>query len=239
MTKNPSNVNWFGYAKTYDLLMAHNPFYQQLHQELMEQIQCWQIESDDIIIDLGAGTGNYSTEMAKLFPNAQIIHVEADRGMNAITQQKKDKWNLKNLEIINAKVQDLHFKPNSIKACICIHSLYTFPKPVNIIEHIYHWMKEEGFGIFVDPGRKVNVLNWQIAIGWRLIKRYGFKKTIDLMQQGRQISHHNREIRKAQENGTYWTHTHEEFCKAVQKPGFNITGSKYCFRKHQRYGYRP
>ena len=231
MNKPINKVDWFSYAQTYDMLMAYNPFYQQLHSEVLERVRSWELKEGDVVLDLGAGTGNYSVELAKIYPEAKVLHVELNRGMNAVAFKKKEQFGLKNLQILNTDVHEMNLDPESVKACICIHSLYTFPNPINLLHDIFNWTKKEGYGLFVDPGRMVNVLKWQMAIGWRLLNDYGWKKTLELLNKGKEISFQNRQIRKAQANGTYWTHSHEEFCQAIEKAGFEIVESRYCFRK--------
>ncbi len=231
MNKLTPKVDWYSYAQTYDMLMAYNPFYQQLHADVLEQIKSWKISAGDVLVDIGAGTGNYSIKLAKMYPEAKILHVELNRGMNAMALQKKENLGLKNLDILSTDINELNIEPESISACICIHALYTFPKPDKVLQDIFHWSKERAHGLFVDPGRIVNVLDWQLAIGWRLIKNHGIQKTMELLRKGKEISYQNRQIRKYQADGTYWTHSHEEFQEAIQKAGFKIMASKYCFRK--------
>ena len=147
-----------------------------------------------------------------------------------LASQKVQNDQVHNLKILRQSVGVTNFKPASISACLCIHSLYTFPNPANVIQRIYHWMKPGGVGIFVDPGRTVNVLDWQLAIGWQMIKQHGLWKTIQLLKEGKEISHQNRQISKLHAEGIYWKHSHEEFCDTVRAAGFTITESAYCFR---------
>ena len=225
-----STVNWHSYAQTYDMLLDYNPFYQQLREEVFRKIIDWDIEEGALIADIGAGTGNYSLKLAKTFPQAQIIHVDNNNGMCDLTQRKVEESNLTNLQVRRQTVEALQFEKESLNACLCIHSLYTFPEPQKVIQRIYDWVKPGGIGIFVDPGRTVNVLDWQLAIGWHMIKKYGFRKTFQLLREGKEISHQNRQISKLHAQGIYWKHSQEEFCSAIREAGFEIISAQYCFR---------
>ncbi len=224
-------VSWTSYAAKYDMLMQHNPFYQQLHEEVISHTSDWEIDDGDIILDLGAGTGNYSCALAERFPQARVIHIDLDEGMNREAAIKKERRGLVNLEILGGSVYDLVFEPNTIKAVTGIHCLYTFPSPHLLLQRISEWLKPSGYGVFVDPGRIVNVLDWQVAIGTRMIRKYGLRKTLEIMKEGKEVSKQNREISKLQKNGTYWTHSHKEFVDAVEHAGFEVVAEGLTFRK--------
>ena len=53
-------VSWSAYAAAYDLMAEHNPAYQSLVSDFQDVIQGWSMEPDSIILDVGAGTGNFS-----------------------------------------------------------------------------------------------------------------------------------------------------------------------------------
>jgi len=226
-----NELSWSKYATKYDMLLEYNPFYQALHKEVLSKTENWQINEGDIIVDFGAGTGNYSCSLAEKFPQAKVIHIDNDRGMNAVTQSKKEKRQLNNLEIRTINIDEINFEANSLKAITSIHALYTFPQPKTILKNMYQWLKPNGYGILVDPGRKVNVLDWQIAIGYQMIKKHGLRKTLNVLQEGKEVSKQNREISKLQEKGIYWKHSHEEFCEAITTASFNILEAGLTFRK--------
>lgn len=233
MTKTNSTdiVDWKRYAQKYDMLLDYNPFYQQLQEEVFSRIQQWQFQPNDTIADFGAGTGNYSMKLARLFPQNNILHIDNNAGMTAVIQEKKEKLDLQNLQIMTIPVDKLQLEPESLNASLCIHSLYTFPYPKNILKKIYTWMKPGAVGIFVDPGRPVKVREWQLAIGWQMIKKHGLRKTLELMKEGKEISYQNRQISKLQAQGIYWNHSHEAFRAAVEDAGFQIKEARLCFRK--------
>jgi ubiquinone/menaquinone biosynthesis C-methylase UbiE len=225
-----STVNWQSYAQKYDMLLDYNPFYQDLRNLVFSKIESWNFDSEDTIADIGAGTGNYSVKLAEIFPEAKVYHVDKNDGMCELAEHKMTQKNLHNLQILKKSVEDLDFPESSLSACFCLHSLYTFPEPEKIIQRIYHWMKPGAVGVFVDPGRTVNVLDWQIAIGWHMVRKYGLGKTLKILREGKEISYQNRQISKLHAQGIYWKHSHQEFCDAVKAAGFEITEATTCFR---------
>ena len=84
--------------------------------------------------------------------------------------------------------------------------------------------------ILVDPGRVMHVFSWKIAMAWHLIRTYGLQKTLEIFREAKAVAEQNAYIRTMQRNGSFWTHSHEEFCAAVIEAGFHIESHTICFR---------
>lgn len=223
-------VSWNTYAQKYDMLLSYNPFYQQLHEQVLAEVKKWAIETGDRIADIGAGTGNYSVAIAKHFPQATVLHLDKDEGMNAVAAAKKERTGLTNLLIHGEGIEEAKLPEGSLRGLVCIHALYTFPDPGAALEKMYRALQPGGYALLVDAGRIVDVLSWKLAIGWHLFKNYGVKKMLDIMQEGKEVSQQNAYIRQMQREGTFWTHSHEEFCAKVALAGFEIVSSHVTFR---------
>lgn len=223
-------VSWESYARKYDLLFQHNPFYQQIHRRVLRQVGQWDIHPGDRIADLGAGTGNYSLALARCFPQAEILHIDNNEGMNTRAFEKQNEAGISNLRVLPFGIEDLHLDPGSLRALVSIHALYTFSEPQKVLEKMYEWLEPGGQAILVDAGRVVRVLDWQIALGKHLIRTCGLRKTLSIFREGREVSRQNAFIRRMQRNGTFWTHSHEEFLEAVRNAGFGILEADRTFR---------
>ena len=223
-------VSWNTYAQKYDMLLSYNPYYQQLHQTVLDATRSWDIQPGDQIADIGAGTGNYSLSLARLFHQAMIFHVDNDKGMNEAARIKREQASIANHYILDQKIEDVNLPDESLKALVSIHALYTFPDPKGALRKMHDWLEPGGEAILVDAGRIINVLSWQLAIGWHLLRTLGWQKTRQLLREGREVSRQNAYIRQMQIDGTFWTHSHEEFCETVKEAGFEIIESGVTFR---------
>lgn len=230
MAAKSTQVDWQEYARKYDMLLAYNPFYQQLQQEVLQLVDQWEIGSGELIADLGAGTGNYSLALARRFPGARVLHIDNNPAMNELARQKKVSQQLEGLEIWEQGIEEVELEENSLQGLLSVHALYAFPHPQDALKKAYRWLRPGGKGVLVDPGRVVNVRRWQLAIGWHLLRSYGPARTLRIMQDGKIVSRQNRYIRSMQKRGELWTHSHEEFCDAVMQAGFRILESRLCFR---------
>ena len=224
-----SQPSWSKYAETYDMLLQYNPFYQELYRDVLSHIECWTLESGSRLIDLGAGTGNYSVTIASIFPQLHVIHVDSDARMITQARGKARKMSA-DIEFIETDANSLQIDQESLSGCISIHALYTFPDPQETLTKLRSWMKPGSPFLFVDPGRVVNVLSWQWAIGSRMISKHGLRKTLQIMKEGKEVSRQNKLISRMQAQGKYWLHSHEEFVEAVRSAGFRIDGAKTTFR---------
>lgn len=223
-------VDWNDYAEKYDMLLEYNPFYQQLRLEVMEAVAQWPVGPEDLVVDVGAGTGNYSLLLARQFPTAKVLHIDNNRAMNKRARKKMEKNGLNNLFIYQQGIDEVQLPPASVKAMVSVHALYTFPDIPASLQKMAGWLEPGGFGILVDPGRIVNVIRWQIAIGWHLVRRYGISRTLQIFREAKPVSRQNRFIRNMQRQGKFWTHSPEEFSQAIKAAGFRIIDSRTCFR---------
>lgn len=225
-----STVEWKTYAQSYDMLLSHNPFYQELRKQVLNEVQSWDLVPGSTLADIGAGTGNYSTAIAKLYPDSHILHIDRDAGMIGRAREKQRTYGLENVSFFQQSIEETHFSNNSLQAIVAIHSLYTFPEPASVLRQFYHWLEPGGYGIFVDPGRKLNILSWQLAIGKHLLQTQGVRKTLQIMRDGKEVSRQNRKIQRMQARGEFWLHSHKEFCETVAQAGFEIVKAKTTFR---------
>ena len=223
-------VSWNTYAQKYDMLLSFNPYYQRLHQAVLAKVRKWDIEKGDLIADVGAGTGNYSLSLARLFPQASVFHIDNDTGMNQAARKKRKQSGISNHTILETSIDKVQIAKGSLRALISIHALYAFPNPKEVLRNMYTWLQPGGEAVLVDAGRVINVMSWHMAISYHLVRTYGWKKTLEIFKEGREVSKQNAYIRNMQRNDTFWTHSHAEFCEAVKAAGFEILDSGTTFR---------
>lgn len=171
MNTNTTTVDWNAYAEKYDMLLTYNPFYQEALREVLSRVRNWNIKAGDQIADVGAGTGNYSVEVARLFPQAQIFHIDADQGMNTIAAKKATR--LDNFQVLRKSVEQVNFATGSLQGLLCINAIYTFPNPQAELQKMYRWMAPGSHIVLIDAGRIMNVRSWTLALTWRLFRKYG------------------------------------------------------------------
>ena len=216
-------------AEVYDTVLSYNPAYQDIISLFKNNISQWQIPHNSKLAEFGAGTGNFSIELAKTFPQAQILHFDFNHGMNSFASEKVKRTGLKNLDVHTQSIDDIILKENSIQAAVCVHALYTFPQPQQALSSINNWLKPGGYGVFCDLGRVLHIPKWVKFFASNLMKNHGYLKTAEVFWKGRNVIKQNRIIRDQQLAGKYWTHSHDEFCEIVKDSGFEIISAQTCF----------
>lgn len=229
MTKTPT-VDWCSYASVYDTMAEHNPAYQDLLNQFRNAIGNWSMAAGSVIADLGAGTGNFSLELARTFPQSKVIHLEPNSGMNAVASHKAGKQAVTNLEILETGIDRASFQPGSLSAISTIHALYTFPDPCAAIRQMFTWLRPGGCLFACDVGRMSGPLNWAVPVLSGMVRRLGCLGAARLGVRSFEIARQNRRILKSSRSGNYWSHSHTEFCAAIESAGFTLLSSQIVFR---------
>lgn len=223
-------VDWHAYAEVYDLMTVNNPAYQELVAQFMRTILGWRLDPESAMADLGAGTGNFSLELARRFPTCIVTHLDANLEMNRLAEQKAAGQGIKNLRFVATDIWAAPFQVNSQSAITSVHALYAFPRPKEVIAKMFEWLKPGGYLFVCDAGRMVSVADWAIFLFRNSYRRQGLWRTVQLFHRGRIVTKQNRLITQAQRDGVYWSHTCAEFRTAIESVGFEILTAQETYR---------
>jgi ubiquinone/menaquinone biosynthesis C-methylase UbiE len=116
------------------------------------------LESNDSLVDIGAGTGTFCICAKKFRRASKIVGIDPDRHILDIAKQKTVKENLK-IEYINTTAQDLPFKNNSLDivvSSLAFHHMSTADKK-RACKEIYRVLKHDGHFLLADFGPSKNI----------------------------------------------------------------------------------
>ena len=218
-------VDWTDYSQAYDLLLEHNPAYQEIISDFVLFLKS--NREPKKVLDIGAGTGNYSLAVLNAYPNSIVDLVEPDAGMASIARIKLKKF--PNVKVIEQPISN--FKWQDYDLVISVHSLYAIPNYTETLKNIRISIKKsDGIGYLCNVGRILDIPDWRKYLVKINIKKHGFFKTIDLLWRGRVIARENIKIAEKQKSGEYWTHTSEEFLLALNKNKLDIIDAAVLYR---------
>lgn len=220
------------YSKAYDLMLTINPAYQLLLRQFEESLLELKINKNKAlkVLDIGAGTGNFSRIIQDHFPFAHIDILEPNEPMSQCAKAKLDP---KKTTIINREFQQ--FEPEKkYDLIICIHALYLMKNPKLQIPKIKFHLKKTGNIMICDIGKTINVINWSFYIYGRILLKEGFSKMKTCIEQTMAIKKANISIQNNQKEGIYWNHNLKQF-RSFLEPFFKIKKSFNTYRNHSRF----
>jgi len=155
-------------AEKYD--ETHNSLYDPLQQacETLDQIA---LTKDDILVDLGAGTGTLAIEAAKRCKQVYAVDISPD--MLCYAKRKAEISEISNIDFIEAGFLTYEHKgdnPDVIVSLIALHHLPDFWKAV-AIQRIYDLLKSGGRFLLSDSGYSFPLSEYQIVYNSNMAKR--------------------------------------------------------------------
>jgi ubiquinone/menaquinone biosynthesis C-methylase UbiE len=211
-------------------MAENNPAYQDLIRRFEACAHGWQIPPGATLVDIGAGTGNFSLPLARLFPRCPVVHLDAEPDMNAAAERKARRLGLGNITFRTENIAQVDFPAGSVAAVVAVHCLYAFASPGQVLGRVRRWLRPQGYLYACDPGQSPDMLAWSSYIFRESCKRRGLIRTVGMFYRGRIVAQQNRRIAAAQRSGRYWRHSHEVFCRTLRDAGFSIAASEKVYR---------
>lgn len=220
-------VNWTRYADAYDLLLDHNPAYQDLIDRLEGFLDRADMPDVPEILDAGGGTGNFSAAALQHRPDAMLCLAEPDPGMRAKAQQKLSSYG--RAEIAPAAFENFETQTR-YDLIICTHALYAMPSPQERLRQMHDLVKPGGWLFLIDFGRQMKVWDWRLYMMWNLIRKVGVSPAFEIAREGREIAVQNALVAERQKAGDYWLHTPGELESALTTAGWTVHDRQVVYR---------
>jgi ubiquinone/menaquinone biosynthesis C-methylase UbiE len=221
------DVDWKEYSEVYDLMATVNPAYQEILTKFDDFLEEADLGAGGLFADLGAGTGNFSVRAVRHVPGLRVLHVDADPGMNARALLKAPK---SLLEIHSEDLSQLDMETRSLAGAVCVHALYTLDRPHDFLRKLNRWLAPGARVFLCDLGRELDLSDWRNYVVTNLVATEGWVKALKTLYKGREVIRQNRNIVRQQQSGRYWTHSHDEFLKAVKESGLKPLQTETVYR---------
>lgn len=102
------------------------------------------LDADDVVADIGAGTGYFSFRMARLVPQGRVLAVDIQPEMLALIDQHMAGEGVSNVEGVLGQVDDPNLPPNSVDVALMVDAYHEFSHPFEMIKGIYEALKPGG-----------------------------------------------------------------------------------------------
>ena len=225
-----ADVDWRSYAAVYDVMAEANPAYRALVDDYRRFVGGLRLRPGDVLVDVGAGTGNYTLAAAEAWPQCHVLHVDADDGMNHRARAKRAATGFGNLEIRTAGIDAFDLPDESAALVTAVHSLYTFPDPHAAIAKMFRWLRPGGALFACDPGAP----HLQSGAGEAAFDAHVPEDVAGplayIERRAREVIRQNRRIGRAVDAGTYWRHDASTFRTAFEQAGFEVAETRSVYR---------
>lgn len=111
------------------------------------------LNKDDIFCDIGAGTGIFTIEAAKI-TNAKTYAVDVSEDMLKVIEDKAAKHNLKNIELINPETFNYPIETNQCDFIMLCTVLHEIDDKSALLNEIYRILKRSGRLIIIEFFKK-------------------------------------------------------------------------------------
>ncbi|MFK7863618.1 MAG: class I SAM-dependent methyltransferase [Pseudohongiellaceae bacterium] len=109
-----------------------------------EVVENMNLAGDDVVADIGAGSGYFSFRIAKKVPEGKVLAVDIQPEMLAFIEEQKEEDGVSNIEGVMGQIDDPNLPPNSINAAIMVDAYHEFSHPFEMINGINEALKPGG-----------------------------------------------------------------------------------------------
>lgn len=225
-------VDWSAYATRYDLLLDHNPAYQDLITRFVGWLERTAPEGRFRVVDVGAGTGSFGAELLSRCPRAHLTLMEPDPGMRAVASGKLTSFKDRAV-ILDAgfeALEEVRADTGDFDVVMSTHAIYTAEDPQRSLRNLYEMARPAGRSFLIDFGGRMRVWDWRIYLMMRLVQKVGFRQAMAIARDGREISKQNALVARMQSTGRYWTHDRAAFAREVAAAGWRVDRSASVYR---------
>ena len=150
-------------------------------ENVSKLIKNMRIKSNDVIADIGAGSGYHAFRMASLAPNGLVYAVDIQTEMLMAIENKKTFSEISNVETILGTEKSVQLPKNSVDKILMVDVYHEFSFPVEMISSMKNALKSNGELFLIEyraedplvPIKKIHKMSEKQAV--KEMEAAGFK----------------------------------------------------------------
>lgn len=142
---NKSKEFWDNASKNYDRTEER---FEYIHSKSRENTKKY-LNSSNIVMDYGCGTGTTSCEIANHVKEIHAIDISSK--MIDIAKEKAVVGKVENVNFVQTDIFDKRYKRESFDTILAVNMLHTVSNPQYVMGRIYELLKPEGLFISITP----------------------------------------------------------------------------------------
>lgn len=113
-------------------------------------IAALELQPDDVVADIGAGTGYFSFRIAPYLPQGKVLAVDVQPEMLALITQKKAELGIPNVEPVLGQPDDPKLPPGSVDLAILVDAYHEFEYPQEMMQGLVQALRPGGRVVLVE-----------------------------------------------------------------------------------------
>jgi ubiquinone/menaquinone biosynthesis C-methylase UbiE len=149
-------------------------------------VDAMQLGPNDVVADIGAGTGYFSVKIGKRIPQGTVLAEDIQPEMIDLLNNNIHDSGVGNVKPILGTTADPHLPPGAVDKVLMVDAYHEFDKPLEMMRGIVRGLKPTGQVVFVEyrgeddsvpikPHHKMTVAQLSsemAAVGLHLVRRY-------------------------------------------------------------------
>ena len=117
----------------------------RIQEEMPDQVVAnMGLAADDVVADIGAGSGYFSFRIAALVPEGKVLSVDIQPEMLQLIEEQKMRNRVENVDGVLGEIDDPNLPAESIDAAIMVDAYHEFSHPFEMINGIYQALRPGG-----------------------------------------------------------------------------------------------
>jgi cyclopropane fatty-acyl-phospholipid synthase-like methyltransferase len=112
------------------------------------------LEPDDVVADIGAGSGYHVFRMAPDLPKGKVYAVDIQQEMLDVMREKKKEGDFENVELIKGSEKSVNLPVNSVDKILMVDVYHEFSFPREMLESMKKALKPDGAIYLIEYRRE-------------------------------------------------------------------------------------
>ena len=122
----------------------------EAEENVSQAIENMDIEPDESIADIGAGSGYYTFRLAERMPRGRVYAVDLQPEMLALMEQKIKREGIANVTLVQGMESNPGLDPNSLDLVIMVDVYHELSHPREMMEQIVRALKPDGRFVLLE-----------------------------------------------------------------------------------------